>query len=152
MREYIVGIVVLVFLVGVCRLIGYRADDDAASRFAFAVLILYAVVTPATDLLPKADELDMSDFEIDISDYSEEYKKAAEDAFVSGIKSMICDNFSLPQENVRVLVSGFVFESMSAERITVFLSGSAVTADNKKIEKYVRESGAWECDVRIELG
>ena len=51
MREYLLGIFALVFLIGVCRMIGYRSEDDAASRFAFAVLVLYTVLTPVYMIL-----------------------------------------------------------------------------------------------------
>lgn len=152
MREYLLGIFLLVFLLGVCRMIGYKSEDDVGVRFAFAVLVIYTVLTPALNGDFNIGKPDIKDFEIDVSDYSEDYKKVCREAFTKGVHTLICSEFSLDGEDVRITVDGFDIERMRAERITVFLSGRAALADNKRIEKYIFENELGECDVRIELG
>lgn len=152
MREYLLGIFALVFLIGVCRMIGYRSEDDAASRFAFAVLVLYTVLTPVFSGGVNIGSLDMGDFDISIPEGDRDYITVTESAFKNGVHSLICSEFSLSQDEVRVEVEGFDIERVRASSIRVYLSGRAALADNKRIEKYVTDNGLGECDVRIELG
>ena len=87
-----------------------------------------------------------------MSEYKEEYKSIAENAFTDGVKAMICEKFSLESDLVDVRVYGFDFEKMKAERIKVLLSGKAAAASYKDIEKYVEDSRLGECDAEIEIG
>ena len=124
--------------------------EERASRFAVGVLFLYATVLPVAfaiknsnvDSILKNPELDFSDGE---------YELVAKAAFEDGIRDAVCQKFSLKEDSVRVSAHGFDFEKMSAEVISVVLSGRAIFADIEKIEKYVTALGCGKCEVEIEL-
>ncbi|MBQ7387571.1 MAG: hypothetical protein IJW03_05355 [Clostridia bacterium] len=152
MREYIVSVLCAVATLAILSLISYKENGDTGKRIAFAVLFIWISFVPlAKDVLSLGD-IRLPSIDIDISDYTEEYKNVAEDAFSRGVKTLICDKFSLDGELVRVLVEGFDFESMSASRIRVILSGKAALASYKDIEKYIEDQGFGECDAEIEIG
>ncbi len=150
MREYIIAVLSASALLAVLSLLSYKSDG-AGKKLAFAVLFIWACFVPIARNLINFDETKLSDFDFDISDYDEDYLQVAHDAFASGVASAICEKFSLDGEGVRVLVEGFDFESMTASHIRVFLSGRAVYASYKDIEKYIEDSGLGECDVEIEI-
>lgn len=133
-------------------MIGYKGEESAQARLAFAVLIIYTVTAPFFSGEIELSDIDLGNINTDISDYDESYINVAREAYERGVRDMICSELSLKTEDVRVISYGFDFSSVSASRVTVYLSGGAAISDNKKIEKYVRDSGISECDVKIELG
>ena len=152
MREYILGVFILAFIIGVCRMISYKNDESTHARFAFSILVIYTVTAPFLYGEIELSDINLGGIDVDISDYDESYIEVAREAYERGVRDMICSEFSLGQGDVRVVSYGFDFATVSASRITVYLSGGAAISDNKKIKKYICESGFSECDVKIELG
>ena len=151
MREYIVSLVCAAAVLALLSLLSYKYESDIGRRAAFAVLIIWITLVPFSKQV-FSGKFDFPSYNIDISDYGEEYKRVAEDAFISGVKTMICERFSLDSDEVDVRAHGFDFEKMRAESISVLLSGKAALASYKDIEKYVEDSGLGECDTEIEIG
>ena len=150
MREYIVSLVCAVVILALLSLLSYKYESDVGRRAAFAVLIIWITLVPLTKSFPNGN-FEFPSFNINIEDYDEEYKIAAEDAFRDSVRTVICENFSLDLSDVDLKIYGFDFEKMRAERIAVFLSGKAVLASYKDIEKYVEDCGLGECDAEIEI-
>lgn len=147
-----IGVFAVSALIGILSLIFYR-EGDTASRFAFAVLLLYTVASPLGELISGIGDGEyFGSLEFSPEEYGEEYKEVAKDAFCEGVKKMVCDEFSLSKENVEVRVFNFDFSSMRAERIKVILKSGASFADYKGIEKFVNQYGFGECDAEIEIG
>ncbi len=148
MTLYFAQVFAVSALLGLLSVISFDKNNKVY-RFAFSVLLLYVVILPLGDI-------SVEDFELDniTSDYEDvgEYEEVARDAFISGIRRLVADKYSLKEENVRVLVEGFDFQNMKAEKIRIILSGSAVFSDYKSIERYINESNMGECTVEIEIG
>ena len=151
MREYIASLICAAAVLAILSVLSYKYDSDVGRRAAFAVLIIWVTLIPLTKHI-NVGEIKFPSFDIDMSQYNEEYKSIAENAFCDGVKAMICEKFSLDGEQLSVKVYGFDFEKMRAERIRVLLSGKASLASYKDIEKYVEESNLGECDTEIEIG
>lgn len=78
------------------------------------------------------------------------YAAVSEEAFEKGIADAVCIQYGLDGENVRVNAVGFLPEKMTAEKISVFLSGWDITADAAAIEHYVEKEGFGPCEVVYE--
>ena len=154
MKEYFIGVAALVLFVGVMRLISYREGADSGSRFAFAVLILYVVFIPMTDVIKDISNNSLTPeiLSPDISEYENGYQEVARDAFASGVRSAVCHTFSLDESEVRVMVEDFDVQRIRAGRIRIFLSGKGIFVSYKDVEKYIEENNLGECDVEIEIG
>ena len=151
MREYIASLICTAAILAILSVLSYKYDSDVGRRAAFAVLIIWITLVPLVKHINK-NEISFPTFDTDMSEYKEEYKSIAENAFTDGVKAMICEKFSLESDLVDVRVYGFDFEKMKAERIKVLLSGKAAAASYKDIEKYVEDSRLGECDAEIEIG
>lgn len=152
MREYGMMIFGVAAVISVCGFAAYKGGKDIAVRFALAVLLVYTVITPITRLISGESGAPSFDYEFDPDGYDADYIDVARDAFCLGIENAVCAEFSLESGDVRTSVVGFDFETMSAERIRVTLSGAAVFADYKGIENYVNSLGVGRCDAEIEIG
>ena len=149
MGEYMISVLAVCALSSVCGLLSYKGG--AAERLAFGILVLYTVAMPAMSLAERWDgELRLPDLGgVDTSD--PEHGSIAREAFEDGIRRLVCEKYSFPEECVAVKADGFDFEEMRAERIGLLLSGRAALADRKAIEKYVEELGLGRCDAEIEI-
>ena len=148
MGEYLFMLIAVSLVIGFASFLFF--GEERASRFAVGVLFMYATVLPIIAAMKNVDFGSMfNDIEVDFSDG--EYELVAKDAFEEGVRDAVCQEFSLGEENVRVSAHGFDFEKMSAESISVVLSGTAIFSDIEKIEKYVTAQGCGRCEVEIEL-
>ncbi len=152
MTEYVRAVFITAAVLALLKLLFYKDGTDGVRKFAFAVLALYVATAPLSEALSGIGDAPFFDFDIPDSEYGEDYEEVAEDAFCQGVKRLVCDKFSLSDECVRVLVENFDFNTMTAGRVRIFLSGRAAAADYKAIEKFISESGLGECDAEIEIG
>ena len=126
------------------RLIGYRSG--VSERLALGIICVYVVLSPIKNLT--ADSLDDL-FDIPEIETEDGAGQILEDALSTGIARSIADEFSLKMDNISVRLFDFDKESMTAGRIEIILSGSAVTADYRLIEAFVNEMNIGECRVEI---
>ena len=98
------------------------SKDCAGTRFALGAILLSSLVVP---FAASVAEISVPDIIPDYGEdrYSDMSSDVTEEAFVRGIKLAICEKFDLEAGCVDVRAVGFVFESVSAERISVVLSG-----------------------------
>ena len=126
------------------RLIGYRSG--VGERLALGIICVYIVLSPIKNLTVESlDDL----FDIPEIETGDGAGQILEDALATGIARSISDEFSLKMDNISVRLFDFDKESMTAGRIEIILSGSAVTADYRLIEAFVNEMNIGECRVEI---
>ena len=149
MREYMLSVFMISAVVGVLSVIAYRGKGDP-SRVALGIILVYVVISPISDLSGGFDLSSIIDGSVNVP--SGETAGVAEEAFADGIVKAVASEFSLSEEDIRVVLYGFDFSKMSAERIRIVLSGKAAFADYKQIEKYINEQEMGECECEIEIG
>ena len=139
-------------VLAVCGILSYKGRESGAMRFAFATLLVYVTLTPILSLIHSEGGLRLPDHGFDPEDYSKDYYNVAQSAFCDGIERLICEEYALDADEVRVGAVGFSFEYMRAEKIEIVLSGKAALADRVGIEKFVNKQGFGACEVEIEIG
>lgn len=128
----------------------YDSERLKASRFALGIILLAAVISPLGAAIKGFANMD---FVYTGEDYSSSaVEKTLEEAFCDGISRAVCEKFSINTENVSVISEGFDDETMKAELIFLYLSGSAVTADYGSIEDYVNSLGLGKCILEVYFG
>ncbi len=150
MADYLKEILAVTVVVTACSLIAHRSGR--ATRFAFAVLIIYTVLTPISSLFSELDNGGLEELSPDLGELDREYEEVAERAFCLGIKELITSELGLSGDGVRVLCEGFDYKNMRAERIRVLLSGACITADTLMIRQTVEKNRLGRCEVEIEIG
>lgn len=139
-----IGVFLIATIVSMLRMIGYRSG--VSERLALGIICVYIVLSPIKNLT--ADSLDDL-FDIPEVETEDGAGQILEDALATGIARSIADEFSLKPENISVNLFDFDKESMTAGKIEIILSGSAVTADYRLIESFVNEMNIGECRVEI---
>ena len=130
-------------------------DGDKGAKFAFGVLLCYAVLFPVAGDLSHASDVDLGALieEIQNGALSAEhsYYDSTREALEEGLAAAICAEFSLDESEVSVSVSDFDFNSMSVGGVRVSLRGKSIFANIEKIKKYVAGAGLGGCEVSVEL-
>ena len=139
-----IGVFLIATIVSMLRLIGYRSG--VSERLALGIICVYVVLSPIKNLT--VDSLD-DFFDIPEIETEDGAGQILEDALSTGIARSIADEFSLKPDNISVNLFDFDKESMTAGRIEIILSGSAVTADYRLIEAFVNEMNIGDCRVEI---
>ena len=150
MGEYLFGIITTSVLLSIVSFLSY-SEKNTALKLSLSVLLLYTVVSPivsgqiSTSFEDIFSYVENTDIDVD----GEGYKEAVKDAFEEGVRRALCNEFSLSAEEVSVTAVGFNFEDMSAERITVTLTGNAAFANHRGIKDYLFENGKYDCEVNV---
>ena len=144
MKAYVIGVFLIATIVSMLRLIGYRSG--VSERLALGIICVYIVLSPIKNLTVESlDDL----FDIPEIETGDGAGQILEDALATGIARSISDEFSLKMDNISVRLFDFDKESMTAGKIEIILSGSAVAADYRLIEAFVNEMNIGECRVEI---
>lgn len=155
MSEYIISVMAASAVVALGSLASYGGNIARISRAAMAVVLLYTVTLPIFSVTGDISDLISTDFfeglrvEYDQSD-TLFYENTAS-AFCDGVARFVCEECDLDRGEVCVRVTGLDLESMRAEKITVTLSGRAVSADARLIAEAVESANLGECEVMIDL-
>ncbi len=150
MREYFASVTVTVSIVVALFALAFRGRRDISMKMAFGILITYTVLTPLTAFTDS--EMKFPEISLPSYDFSEDYIDVCERAFVDGIKRLISDRYGIDGDEISVSVFGFSFENMSADRISVLLSGRAALSDRYAIEDFITKEGLGRCEVEIRIG
>lgn len=151
MNEYAVGVFAICLVGGLLIRLSYGSGDS--SRIAIAVITIYVIAAPAVDAIKNADfDSILGEISISTVDYGGEYEEYALAAFENGIIDAVAGEFLLEKDEIDVIVSGFSFESMSADSVRVILSGRAAMSDYRGIENYLNKLNIGECSVEIKIG
>ena len=152
---YLVSVIMVSSLVALATYFSYGSTESRAVKVAMSIIVLYTVASPIVTAIDGFSDISF-DGVIDIEDIvgigDTECAEVAEDAFCDGIRAAVAERYGLNIEEIRARVSGFDFERMRAERVTVILSGNAAFSDHRAIAEYITEAGLGECEVKIEIG
>lgn len=155
MSDYIVSVMAASTVVALGGLISYGGKTERISRAAMAMVLIYTVTLPIISVTGDISSLISTDFldglkvEYDPSD-TRFYENTAR-AFCDGVEDFVCERCDIDSADVSVTVDGLDVETMRAGKITVFLSGRAVSADARLIAEAVESAGLGECEVMINL-
>ena len=152
MVEYLIAACIMAVVIGIASYISYPGASERTVKLCTSVIFLCALLSPIAPLLEGLPlyEVDFDGLLEDTGVSGGEYKQVAEEAFADGIRQLLFTKYGLNEGDVRVLVTGFEFEKMRAERINIILSGKGALADWRGIEEYITEAGLGECEVTIE--
>ena len=125
----------------------------AECNMALGILSLASLAVPILSLFGSLGEFPELD-SFPESDLSGGVVEVTEEAFSEGIERSVGDKYGIPSGEVSVMVSGFSFGKMTADKIIVVLSGTSVTADSRGISDFVRENFCPEghCEVKLKFG
>ena len=150
MSGYVSGVFVICLIFGALRLLSY--GNSSVEMFAIGVITLSVILSPLSGAISDFDaEGWLESLGGEGTEVDAEYTAAIEEAFAEGIRSAVAEEFSLDRENIRVKLFGFNAAEMRAEKITVNLSGAAVIAEYRAMEKYLNRLDIGECNVSIEI-
>ena len=150
MGEFLVSLFLVSLSVGILGYLSYPMKSEKTVKFAFAAILLYAIVSPLPSLVSALSDFDFSvgEYIPDISgNFDKTYEEVAREAYSEGVKNYVSDKYSLSSECVSVKISGFDFEKMKAEKVVITLRGSAAAADWRSIEAHIYEAGLGKCEV-----
>lgn len=148
-REYIFGVVAIFATLTLAAFVSYKSELGTSVKAACSLIVAAAVALPLCGIISDA-VISLPEIEDFIQEGAPEYEQVGKDAFEGGICRLIGEKFGL-DGGVRVVVTGFDFNTMSAEHIEVILSDRAVLADAPAIESYISSLGIGECRVEIEI-
>ncbi len=143
--------VALTATVSLASFIGYRTHGNRAQRMALGAILLAALVLPLAGILGADLPHDLPWTDITVKSEST-VASVIEDAYAAGIKRLICTEWHLDDGAVSVSISGFNAETVTAERVSVTLSGTGISADRAAVARYLTAQGISNCEVRYEYG
>ncbi|MBQ8302715.1 MAG: hypothetical protein IJX97_04100 [Clostridia bacterium] len=150
LSDYAVSIVAIVGAAALAAFVSYKSELSPAVKGATALIIAATVAIPIGELISSLT-LSPPSIEDFVGEESYEYEAVGREAFEKGVALLIAERYGLDEGGVRVRCAGFDFESMTAERIEVILSGKAIGGDFSAIESYISSLGIGECNVEIEI-
>ena len=152
MKEYALTVFSICLISAVLTKVSFGGKDDV-SKIAVSVITLYVIISPLVSGIGNIKSEDIISPEWSYSSPTNgDYIKVSEEAFAKGVARAIEDRFSLKRESVSVRLFGFDFESMSAQKIKIILSGLSATADYRAVLAYAESMDIGECEVDIEIG
>lgn len=152
MSEYMSSVFTVSAVFALLGRLSYKSSLDGARRAAFGILLVFAVISPVIEGANKLSEVDIDKLVSDYESFEDAGGEVAIRAIEDGIRRCIGNEFNIKEENLKITLENFSVNEGKAERIRVILCGAAISADYKKIEKYVESLGLGECDAEIEIG
>ena len=145
MGQYLSSVTILAIILDLLEALSAERYKTL-TRAAVSIILVIAIITPLPALMGKIrGELD---FSLDDSIGGEDIRLAS---FEEGVARYIASEFNLAREDVEVEAIKFSPTEMKAEKILIILSGKAVTANYKKIERDVGQLGIGEVEVKVEI-
>ena len=150
MENGFVYVLVILFAVALCSFIAYDPERARASRTALGVILLAALSALLSDVALELKDITYSgSLEYEDAEGADFAEQSMSDALERGIRLAVAEKFSFSEENVFVECRGFDLETVSAERISITLSGRAALADIRAVREYVEGEGLGDCEVRV---
>lgn len=152
MREYFVFVSALCVIVSVLSLLAYGKDNSNTARAAMGIILVCAISLPPIRAVLALADVDVGGFfeEFDSGDGGVSLGTTLGEPFADGVKKLVCQRYSIDEDEVRVHVFGLDAANMRAERIVVVLRGRAVLSDLRGIRSAVEDAGLGKCEVKIE--
>ena len=148
MKEYVSAILLVSVLLSVGGRLIFDRRFSSVTRLLFSLILLSALALPLADIFGK---LAMPELVLpEIGDASE-FDMEVEQAYALGIRRALCSEFSLSEDEVRVVLSDFSPEEIARTHVRVFLSGRAALADRLGMENYLKDGGIVSCEITVEF-
>ena len=154
MTQYLTSLVAISSLVGVCSYISYGEVEDKLTKSAMALMLVYVTVAPIVSLAASFAEDGFFKYGEELSDIAiedTEFHESAEDAFSSGIKQLLKEEFSISETDTEVVIFGFDSIKMKADKVKIILKGRAAMADSRGIIQRINEINIGECEVELRV-
>ena len=153
LREYFIGVLSFGVFVAVALGVSHPRLKSSVT-FGAGILIISAIMIPIVDIIRDIDVENSLDRILGEYEYDGMTDDAIELTFEDGVAEYIAGVHGLRRKDVTVNADGFHIQTMRADRIYVTLSGGAVTADYKRIEREIAEefTSGGECEVSISVG
>ena len=145
MGEYLLSITTLAISFDLLEIMSAERYK-ALTRAAVSLILIMAIITPLPSLIGKIQG-DL-DFSMGDAIEGEDIRLAS---FEEGIRGYVASEFNLLREEVEVEAINFNSNVMKAEKILITLTGRAVLANYKSIEKAVNQLGLGVAEVKIEI-
>ena len=147
MGKYIFACIALAFISAILYHVSHTALRESA-RLAMGVLLLSFAVAPIGALLPPAFDLEIPKVNFEGGAYIE----VTEEAFCRGIAEALSDEYSVGSDCFIVVCQGFELEKMTAECVSVTLTGRAALLDYRAVREFVLSAvNIKECEVEVEI-
>ena len=147
MTEYESGLLALSLVLTVgARLVSDRRYVSVTGLL-FSLILLSNVATPLVSLTEGDISLPIEHVTVDTS----VFENSLAQAYASGIRRALCEQFSLKEEDVRVYVTELAAENIEEARVRVILSGRAALADRHRIEEYLKKGGVTVDAIQIRV-
>ena len=137
-------------LVSLLSFIAYYKTDGRAIRLALGVILISALIAPVGQMLSQIPALEY-EYIADAKDGDMMREEELKSAFCEGVVLAVADKFSLDKGCIRVEAVGFDKDTFKCEVLRVWLSGTAVLADARRIESYLTDCGAKRGEVIINI-
>lgn len=150
MKNGFVYIIAILFVTAFSSFVAYDSEKARSSRSALGVILLASLVSLIVNYLGDIKNLSYADVpEYDHTAEEAFAEQSVENAFIKGIESELIRKFSFLDKDIEVTCTDFDFETVSAEKINVCLSGAAAYADIRAVRGHVENSGLGECEVIV---
>lgn len=150
MENGFIYIIALLFVMAFSSFIAYDSEKARTSRSALGVIFLASLVSLIVHYASDIKNLSYADIpEYDYKTEEAFAEQSVENAFVKGVESELIREFSFLDKDIEVTCTDFDFETVSAEKINVCLSGAAAYADIRAVRGHVENSGLGECEVIV---
>jgi hypothetical protein len=125
--------------------------DGRAESLSLGIITLFIIVSPLAELRGMGGDV-FDIFDTPTPEIGSDYADYIERSYEEGIRQAVAEKFQINKDEIGVSAVGLDTESLSAQRVTVYLRGSALLCDYRGVKKYVEEISSGECVVEIEVG
>lgn len=146
MKEYVSAILLVGVLLAVGGRLLYDRRFSAVTHLLFSLILLSALALP---LLEVVDNLSVEALPLPELGDASAFDEEVGEAYAVGIRRALCTEFSLREDEVRVVLLDFSPDAMEKARVEIFLSGRAALGDRLGMEKYLREGGIANCEITV---
>ena len=146
MSEYMLSMVAIFMTVSLCSFASYKPTDKSV-RLGLGIVLLAASISPLLSITEELFTFDTPKIPVSDSHYSE-YLEAA---FESGVAKGIEERFGIGDTEMDVVAEGFSPDSVTAQRIYVYLGIGSARIDPERIENYVNGMNIGKCEVMIRI-
>ncbi len=152
LREYLIYAIILSAVTGIVGAISHSVLEGECEA-AIGVISLALLAAPIVGGVSSGGFGGFPEYvEVGVSGG---YAEVSEEAFISGVESYLCAEYSLAPDEVEITLSGYSFPEARAEELTVRLEGVSALADARGMKAEIEELfllGNGVCRVVIDIG
>ena len=152
MKEYIFGCILISLIAGIALRLCHLSLREP-TKIAVGIATLLFVSSPFLYLLDGAFRIELPSLEFSEVWGEGRFDEVGKEAYVRGVKLALAEKYGADTDSFAVTVDGFDTETLSAERLTVTLTGKAALLDYRAVCEYLENSlKIGECRVNVDIG